>query len=201
MAEINGTTFWLVAGLVMAFSWWDWVDPVHWGTAFVIRGVGSVIVLASGFAQRLSGRVDWAAAIAKVRFAAAVVAVAGALAVLDQGYVVGLAGIVVVLLAGPYIAVDRRDLLVMDAAPLAAIGARAEAHERSARSAAPPSVIVCDIDNFKEINDRHGHDAGDRVIRAVAERLSSVARATDALGRWGGEEFLAILPQTAGGRR
>ena len=265
LAEINVTTFWLVAALVMAFSWWDWyVDPVHWGTAFVIRGAGSVIVLASGFAQRLSGRVDWAAAIAKVRFAAAVVAVAGALAVLDQGYVVGLAGLVVVLLAGPYIAVDRRDLLVMNAAPLVAIGlimyaagldrfavinsaiflalavavslllarvfeasnrrafaleqeltseARTDALtglrnrwaleevaaselKRSARSASPLSVIVCDIDNFKDINDRHGHDAGDRVIRAVAERLSSVTRATDALGRWGGEEFLAILPQT-----
>jgi diguanylate cyclase (GGDEF)-like protein len=68
--------------------------------------------------------------------------------------------------------------------------------KRSARSEAPLAVIVCDIDHFKQINDRYGHDAGDRVIRAVAEQLGSVTRGTDVLARWGGEEFLAILPGT-----
>src|SRR4029079_4487408 len=45
--------------------------------------------------------------------------------------------------------------------------------------------------------DRHGHDSGDRVIRAVGELLRAVVRESDAVGRWGGEEFLAILPDTS----
>jgi hypothetical protein len=64
--------------------------------------------------------VDWAGRISKARFAAAVIAVAGALAVLDRGYLVGIAGLVSIMLSGPYIAIDRRDLMVMHAAPLAA---------------------------------------------------------------------------------
>lgn len=60
------------------------------------------------------------------------------------------------------------------------------------------SVIVADIDHFKKINDRHGHDAGDRVLAAVAARLSELAG--DArqryVARWGGEEFLVLLPST-----
>ncbi len=55
-------------------------------------------------------------------------------------------------------------------------------------------ILVLDIDHFKHINDSHGHDAGDAVIRALAERLRENVRATDAAGRWGGEEFLVVLP-------
>ena len=57
-------------------------------------------------------------------------------------------------------------------------------------------MIICDIDHFKQVNDRHGHDVGDQVIRKVAELLAGVARESDVLGRWGGEEFLAFLPDT-----
>jgi len=67
---------------------------------------------------------------------------------------------------------------------------------RQRRSGKPTAVILCDIDEFKRINDEHGHDAGDRTIRSVGENLRSVMRTTDALGRWGGDEFLAILPET-----
>jgi diguanylate cyclase (GGDEF)-like protein len=68
--------------------------------------------------------------------------------------------------------------------------------KRCARTGMPISVILGDIDRFKRINDTHGHEVGDKVIRVVAEHLHAVARETDALGRWGGEEFLVILPDT-----
>jgi hypothetical protein len=119
LAEIHVTTFWLVAILVMLFSWWDWfIDPIHWRTAFWIRSLGACVILASGLVQRLSARASWAPAIGKVRFAASVLAVAGALAVLDQGFLIGLAGLISVLLAGPYIAIDRRDILWLNGPPL-----------------------------------------------------------------------------------
>ena len=56
--------------------------------------------------------------------------------------------------------------------------------------------IMVDIDKFKAINDQFGHGAGDKVIRKVAEILSSTSRATDIVGRYGGEEFCLILPGT-----
>jgi diguanylate cyclase (GGDEF)-like protein len=55
-------------------------------------------------------------------------------------------------------------------------------------------VILADIDHFKSVNDRYGHGAGDEVLRAVAERLRTGLRVYDSVGRYGGEEFLLILP-------
>lgn len=265
LAEINVTTYPLSAAMIMLFSWWDWfVDPANWKSALLIRGVGSTVIVATGLVQRYSRRIDWAVAIARIRYTAGVLAVAGALAVLDQGYVVGVAGLIAVMLSGPYIALDRRDLLLLNVLPVVVIGAvmyaagldrfavinawvfialaiavslllarvfeaanrRAFALEqqlmreartdaltgllnrraleefaqlelkRGDRFATPLSAILCDIDHFKAINDRDGHAAGDRVIRAVGERLRAELRETDAFGRWGGEEFIAILPDT-----
>jgi diguanylate cyclase (GGDEF)-like protein len=56
------------------------------------------------------------------------------------------------------------------------------------------SVAVIDIDNLKPLNDKHGHQTGDAAIRAVAKAIRSVVRAEDLLFRWGGDEFLVILP-------
>jgi diguanylate cyclase len=58
------------------------------------------------------------------------------------------------------------------------------------------SVVMADVDRFKRINDAHGHAAGDRVLRAVAGLFGERLRGHDAVARWGGEEFLLLLPET-----
>ncbi|MFM2070896.1 MAG: hypothetical protein RLZZ623_1159 [Actinomycetota bacterium] len=60
----------------------------------------------------------------------------------------------------------------------------------------PLAILMLDIDHFKHVNDVEGHPAGDRVLREFANRLRSVVRLDDIIGRWGGEEFIVIAPQT-----
>jgi diguanylate cyclase (GGDEF)-like protein len=67
---------------------------------------------------------------------------------------------------------------------------------RAARSGQPFSVVLIDIDRFKQVNDQHGHQAGDQVLVEFAQLLRQGIRATDVLGRWGGEEFLIVCPHT-----
>jgi len=67
---------------------------------------------------------------------------------------------------------------------------------RANRYGTPLSVLICDIDHFKSINDRFGHNAGDEVIRQVAKVLGASIRRIDLAGRWGGEEFVVLLPST-----
>ena len=64
------------------------------------------------------------------------------------------------------------------------------------RHARPLSFLVADLDHFKQINDQHGHAAGDEVLRESAQRITAAGRESDVSGRYGGEEFLLILPET-----
>ncbi len=75
----------------------------------------------------------------------------------------------------------------------AAIERITEELARSTRSDKIYCVALCDIDNFKKINDTYGHAAGDEVLRRFAKRLKSTLRSYDVLGRFGGEEFLVAL--------
>jgi diguanylate cyclase (GGDEF)-like protein len=68
--------------------------------------------------------------------------------------------------------------------------------ERANRYGRPLSVAFVDIDHFKAVNDTYGHAAGDEVLRGVAEKLKENLRATDMIGRYGGEEFMLILTET-----
>lgn len=64
----------------------------------------------------------------------------------------------------------------------------------SRRHAFPVSILVIDLDHFKAVNDRYGHAGGDEVLKAAAAAIRGHMRVEDVLGRWGGEEFLGIVP-------
>jgi len=66
---------------------------------------------------------------------------------------------------------------------------------RAVRSGENLSVVMLDLDHFKQVNDTYGHPAGDKVIKAAAHLLRQRLRKTDAVGRYGGEEFVAVLPR------
>jgi diguanylate cyclase (GGDEF)-like protein len=64
------------------------------------------------------------------------------------------------------------------------------------RAEEPLSALMIDLDHFKQINDTHGHETGDQVLRVIADSMRTVFRDSDILGRWGGDEFLVLLPAT-----
>ena len=68
--------------------------------------------------------------------------------------------------------------------------------KRTERYKAPLSALMIDIDHFKKINDNHGHHVGDMVLHDLAAILKSAVREIDIIARWGGEEFVVLLPQT-----
>ena len=71
--------------------------------------------------------------------------------------------------------------------------------ERARRLSQGVAIVFVDIDHFKAINDRYGHETGDRVLQQLSARLRGIIRETDLLFRWGGEEFVVLLPHTAPG--
>lgn len=71
-----------------------------------------------------------------------------------------------------------------------------EEYERAERTRAELTVAMFDLDRFKQVNDTHGHQAGDRVLQQMADILRRSARDIDRIGRYGGEEFMVLLPGT-----
>lgn len=69
---------------------------------------------------------------------------------------------------------------------------------RVERGERPFSLVLVDLDDFKRVNDTHGHQVGDRILKEVAQYLVAHVRQGDLVGRWGGEEFAVILPRTEG---
>jgi diguanylate cyclase (GGDEF)-like protein len=69
--------------------------------------------------------------------------------------------------------------------------------ERAKRAGSKFSLIMLDIDHFKSINDRYGHHAGDLVLKSMVDMIKNRIRKIDTLARWGGEEFVILLPETA----
>ncbi len=68
---------------------------------------------------------------------------------------------------------------------------------RSQRHKQEMSIVLCDADYFKRINDTYGHDVGDEALRKLAKQLQATVRVSDSVGRWGGEEFILLLPNTS----
>lgn len=70
--------------------------------------------------------------------------------------------------------------------------------DRAAREGAALGLLMVDIDHFKSINDSYGHQAGDQVLGSIAARLAGAVRSYDSIGRYGGEEFLIVVPRCSG---
>ena len=92
---------------------------------------------------------------------------------------------------------DRIDPRVV--APGHCTGWRAMAALAGAALAGQPSVaVMLDVDHFKKVNDTHGHQAGDHVLREIVKRISGQIRTSDVAARYGGEEFAVLMPATRG---
>ncbi len=125
----------------------------------------------------------------------------GQFAALSQPLVSSITGHLALVLDNARLSQRLRELSMLDGLTRAfnhrAIHERlAEELDRARRYGHPLSVVISDLDHFKDVNDSHGHLAGDAVLRSVARRMKGCLRHADSFGRYGGEEFLAVLPET-----
>lgn len=89
---------------------------------------------------------------------------------------------------------DSLTRLLTRAAALEVLERELKRTQRGRSRSAPISVVLIDLDHFKRVNDTYGHLAGDVVLREAARRMQDAVRPYDSLGRYGGEEFLVVLP-------
>lgn len=101
------------------------------------------------------------------------------------------------------VAAERRLLQMATTDPLTGLANRSQFHVRAVteiarckRGQQPVSLLLADVDFFKRINDEYGHEVGDKVLVRLAELMRHTLRETDVLARWGGEEFIALLPDS-----
>lgn len=115
---------------------------------------------------------------------------------LSLSFELSLVGLVIVRLVGQLRHTARHDALTGVLNRRAVEEILLQETARAVRSGRGFAVAMIDLDHFKQINDRFGHAAGDEVLQSIASALHARLRATDALARWGGEEFLVLLPGT-----
>jgi two-component system, cell cycle response regulator len=205
-----------LAGLYVETGWLDWV----WQLAAVLMGIAAV--MAGGYED---GEPQLRFLARDIVLPPVLLGLAGTLALLvtdaaRQEHVLATAAVTVVVVAAlvlrlfltstekDRIALALREALA-DQERLAITDALTGLHnrrffeeilrmeaDRATRTGRPLGLLVIDLDHFKQVNDRHGHQVGDRVLKEAAARLLNAARTSDVVARYGGEEFLVLLPGT-----
>jgi diguanylate cyclase (GGDEF)-like protein len=151
-----------------------------------------------GDRRHLSGTLAWALSLAALVF----IGGAAAASLADPSLVVGALVVVAIVAAACGVALDRRLRSARSQAlrdPLTGLPNRALLEDRigsalrsSQRSGDPFTVIIVDLDGFKEVNDVRGHSAGDAVLRSLSKRFEAISRASDTVARVGGDEFVFL---------